>query len=601
MDFERESQRSASCCSIQDLSSELILMIMDHLPYATQFDLARTCKRLAIASRGVLELYQDSYAKYRVASDLDPSTVPLLLRSAFGKGSPIPAWHVRSFEIWKDRTAWSEWQKFDLYTPLVSEEDATPSQHRVSKEDARRYLDWLEEQSAEDLEYELIEELLAQVDSGHDGLLKAMLFAKLERLQDLKFVTRSQDQGSCLPSLRLLIGKCIKKRKKISWPVGFRAIQKVAVGVASGTWMDDNRDKQPCTLLFSYLLRLPSLDSIYFDKLYAFEEGTENEENPEEDEWYYQELLPEGKSSVKHIFLNGCSGQLGEEEEYLWAAPRQLLTISIRFDGSDDFDGSTGTANRVTRDQKNSLQSLMWYGYITAGEYPRNIVGDHCAIYDNEEFDHLKTLQDIRHITVCADDIDLCVEHGRMYDHMEDLTRKHRDDEDDEGNIYDEEDDEMFAIQRIATMFPRTIETLVLWAHADESMTSLIERGLIRMVQSGRYKNLKAIFSEPMERASRHSGQKKAWFQDLIAAGKEAGVDVYTLSNQDGMQHSIEFTEAPDEYDLHSGIHGGVRPSGWVFDPYLGRRISPECKAEGYDTLWADFKVVREAYWRNEE
>ncbi|CAN9186773.1 unnamed protein product [Alternaria alternata] len=399
MDFEREYQRSASCCSIQDLSNELILMIMDHLPYATQFDLARTCKRLAIASRGVLELHQESYAKYRVASDLDPSTVPLLLRSAFGKGSPIPAWHVRSFEIWKDRTAWSEWQKFDLYTPLVSEEDAKPSQHRVSKEDARRYLNWLEEQSAEDFEYDLIEELLAQVDSGHDGLLKAMLFAKLERLQDLKFVTRSQDQGSCLPSLRLLIGKCVKKEEE--------------------------------DLMATYI----STNSAHLKKEQTMKRTQKRTNGTTKN------VLPEGKSSVKHIFLNGCSGQLGEEEEYLWAAPRQLLTMSIRLDGSDDFDGSTGTANR----------SLMWYGYITAGENSRNIVGDHCAIYDNEEFDHLKTLQDIRHMTVCADDIDLCVEHGRMYDHMEDLTRKHRDDEDDEGNIYDEEDDELLAFLSLLT------------------------------------------------------------------------------------------------------------------------------------------------------
>ncbi|CAN9173971.1 unnamed protein product [Alternaria alternata] len=572
MDFEREYQRSASCCSIQDLSNELILMIMDHLPYATQFDLARTCKRLAIASRSVLELHQESYAKYRVASDLHPSTVPLLLRSAFGKGSPIPAWH------------------FDLYTPLVSEEDAKPSQHRVSKEDARRYLDWLEEQSAEDFEYDLIEELLAQVDSGHDGLLKAMLFAKLERLQDLKFVTRSQDQGSCLPSLRLLIGKCVKKRKKISWPVGFRAIQRwrsVWRPVPGG---EPRKNLARCYSPTSF----DCPRSTAYISTTAHLRRKDNEENLEEDEWHYQELYQKAILRQTHL-PDGCSGQLGEEEEYLWAAPRQLLTMSIRLTVlmplMAPLEQPIGW--RVIRD---SLQSLMWYGYITAGEYPRNIVGDHCAIYDNEEFDHLETLQDIRHMTVCADDIDLCVEHGRMYDDMEDLTRKHRDDEDDEGNIYDEEDDELFAIRRIATMFPRTMETLVLWAQADESMTSLIERGLVRMVQSGRYKNLKAIFSEPMERASRHSGQEKAWFQDLIAAGKEAGVVVYTLSNQDGMQHSIEFAEAPDEYDLHSGIHGGVRPSGWVFDPYLGRRISPECKAERYDTLWADFKVAREAY-----
>lgn len=642
------SQHTESRCSIQDLSSELVFMIMDHLPFPTQFDLARTCKRLAVASRGVLERHQDSFEKYRAASDLDPSTVPLLLRGAFGYGDPIPAWHVRSFEVWKDRTTWSEWQTFDLHTPLIAGPDRKPPQFRVSREEARRYLYWFEEQLGEDLEFELVEKLLAQVESGHDGLLKALLFAKLSCLEDLKFVTRSQEAGSCLASLRVLIAECIKKEGSrdssdsddedneepcgcencsdgnndsenvrqqdnesngdcqlnvieqrstnttVPWPTGFCNIRKVAVGVASGTWMDDNREEEPCSFLFSHLLRLPLLNSIYFNKLCAYMDGWDMEMDPEEEECDY-EVLPKGSSSVKHIFLHGSSGIFGEEEDDLWAAPRELLTMSFRFDGSEEFDGSTGTANALARLQKESLQSLMWYGYTDGS--PRNIVGNHCTILDDEEFDHFKRLPAMRHMSVCMNDIELCIEHADTYQCLRSDPHEGRDDDDDQGNIYDEDNHDEFIVRRVATMFPRTMETLVLWDHPGEDMAGRIERGLIKMIQSGRYKKLKAIFLEATERASEGSRKEKLWYRAAVVAGKKAGVDVYTLSNQEGMQHSIEFAEAPDEYDLQSGIHAGSRPSNWVFDPYLGRRIPLGCKAEWYGALWTRLESSRKAYW----
>ncbi|KAF2025589.1 hypothetical protein EK21DRAFT_76061 [Setomelanomma holmii] len=567
MDLEH-FQHTEPRCSIQDLSAELVLMIMDYLPFQSHLDLACTCKRLTIASQGVIERHQDSYSKYRVASDLDPSTVPLLLRSASGHGDPIPAWHVRSFEVWKDRTTWSEWQTFDLHTPLIAGRDSKPSPFRVSKEDARRYLYWLEEQLGEDLDFELVQELLTQVESGHDGVLKALLFAKLSRLEDLKIVTRSQEAGSSLTSLRILISK-YSTTATAPWPMGFCSIQKVAVGVTSGTWMDDNRDEEPSTFLFSCLLRLPSLNSIYFNKLRAYMDCDDMGSDQEEEECNY-EMLPKGCSSVKHIFLHGCSGSLGEEEDDLWKAPRELLTVSLRHDGPEEFDGSTGTANALARVQKDSLQSLMWYGYT--GHYgSRNIIGDHCAILDNEEFDRYKRLPAMKQMSASVYDIDLC-------------------------NIYDEDDHDEFIVRRVATMFPRTMETLVLWDHPDESLAPLLERGIIKMIQGGQYKNLKSIFLEATERATGGEKKEKLWYQDATAAGKTAGVDIHTLTNREVMQHSIEFVEASDEYDLKSGIHSGIRPSDWVFDPYLGRRIPPGSRNAQYDALWASLESRLEVY-----
>ncbi|CAO2651287.1 Nn.00g095840.m01.CDS01 [Neocucurbitaria sp. VM-36] len=641
MDLER-FQCTGYRCSIQDLSAELVLMIMKYLPLQSHFDLACTCKRLAITSRGVIERHQDCYRKYRVASDLDPSTVPLLLRSAFGYRDPIPAWHVRSFEVWKDRKNWSEWQTLDLHTPLIARLDSKPSPFRVSKEDARRYLYWFEQQLGKDLDFQTVKYFLNQVERGHDGLLKALLFAKLSRLEDLKFVTRSQEPGSCLLSLRTLIFKCIQKETHYDsdsdsggdcngnddedkgsergpdgnndsdnpgyqdnesngihkldtierhsttatapWPVGFCNIQKVAVGVKSGTWMDYIHDEEPSTVLFYHLLRLPSLNSIYFNRLCACDDDMETDQ--EEEAEYIYKILPKGCSSVKHIFLHGCSGTLGEMERSIWKAPQELLTVSLRHDGPEEFDGATGTANALARVQKNSLQSLMWYGY-TGGFINCNIMGDHCSILDDEEFDHFKRLPAMKQISVSVHDINLCMEHADTYQCLRSDPHEGRDDDDDQGHIYDEDDHDEFILRRVATMFPRTIETLVLWDHPGEKLAPLLERGIIKMIQGGQYKNLKSIFLEATERAPEGEMKEKLWYQDATAAGMTAGVDVHTLTNREVMRHSIEFVEAPDEYDLKSGIHSGVRPSDWVFDSYLGRRIPPSSRNAQYNALWA--------------
>ena len=66
--------------------------------------------------------HQKAYSKYRVASDLLPTTVPTLLRSAFGRADPLLAWHVRSIEIWYDRISWLDWKSLQ-FDQLLHEED----------------------------------------------------------------------------------------------------------------------------------------------------------------------------------------------------------------------------------------------------------------------------------------------------------------------------------------------------------------------------------------------------------------------------------------------------------------------------------------------
>jgi hypothetical protein len=196
----------SSATSIVDLSADVLYLIFEQLPLSSHFDFACMCKRIAVESQDVLRRHQQAHAKFSVASDLDPTTVPLLLESAFG-ADRILAWHVRSFEVWRDRTSWDEWETYSLYTPvnfgidgLVSDLDILSFQPLLER--VGGYLDWYEGYSHGTINRK---DGFAQLERGHDGLLKALLFAKLPRLRDLKFVTRSQTKDSTLYWLKTLI------------------------------------------------------------------------------------------------------------------------------------------------------------------------------------------------------------------------------------------------------------------------------------------------------------------------------------------------------------------------------------------------------------
>jgi hypothetical protein len=93
------------------------------------------------------------------------------------------------------------------------------------------------------------------------------------------------------------------------------------------------------------------------------------------------------------------------------------------------------------------------------------------------------------------------------------------------------------------------------------------------------YRNLRAIYLEETERNHDSHHTKKLYFQKLIALGKEAGVDVHAWTNRNKMQHSIEFPQAPDRYDLQTGPWWERRHevADWGFDAYRGKRVPPGC------------------------
>lgn len=109
----------------------------------------------------------------------------------------------------------------------------------------------------------------------------------------------------------------------------------------------------------------------------------------------------------------------------------------------------------------------------------------------------------IKHLSLCMKDIELCMEHANMYNCLRHNSEDSRDDDDDDdqGRIYDEEDQQDFIVRRMATMFPQTLEALILWDRPAE-IAGQIAQGLVKIIRCGRYQNLKAIFLEATERGT---------------------------------------------------------------------------------------------------
>lgn len=559
-------------CSITGLSVELILRIIDLIPPAAHLNFACTCKHIATCSSNVLQRHRKAYKQYRAASDLDPATVPILLRSALGLDDPIPAWHVRSLEVWRDRTSWEEWKTYSFLTPIHDDPESNNFLRKLQDDEVVDCLDTLGHRR-NGAEYETAR---TQAESGHDGILKTLLLAHCPRIENLKFITQMHDEGSCLHWLKTIISNCISSTSEsfpgIVWPLGLASLRDVAIGVPSDTWMD-NRSRDPSWHIFVHLLRLPNITSIYYKDLCGdWDDGYE-----------YAEDIPPRCSSVEHLFLDNCDGEpmpwnLGEA---LYRAPRSLLTASFR-SGDARLEHADQFVNGFSEEQ-HSLKSLMFYDF--GRDSGQTIHGYRCAAYQPDQI-HVSC--PLGQVSMNVQDIELF---GFYWAKLSE----------------DGESDEEAYVRHAAECFPMTMECLILWdetgsgyAGDKPNETRLIERAVIKIIEDGNYPGLKAIYLEEIEhRRSQRDARTELCFQDAIAAGKRHGVDVHTLTNRNELLHEISFPEAPDNYALETGPDWRKRPDTWVFNPYVGRRVPPgcakcgcceSCKAEYPEELWESIR-----------
>ena len=556
--------------SITSLSLELILHIIDLIPPDSHLDFACTCKHLAICSSKVLQRHQSAYKKYRAASDLDPATVPTLLRSALGLSDPIPAWHVRSLEVWRDRTSWDEWKTYSFLTPIHEDTESSIVSCRLRDDEVGDYLDALGDRLSGD-EYEKAH---TQAESGHDGILKLLLLAHCPRIENLKFVTQMHGEDSCLHWLKTLISNCISRTSSsedgpdVIWPLGLASLRDVAVGIPSDTWMD-NRSQDPSSHIFVHLLRIPNVTSIYYKDLC----------HQWDDDHEYAKDIPPRCSSVEHLFLDNCEGEpmAFDLREALYRAPRSLVTASFR-SGDTRLENAEQFVSGFSEEQSSSLESLMFYDF--GRDTYRKIHGYRCAAYLPDE---ICGASDLKKVSICVEDVEWWGNWASEY--MKDVE--------------DGENVEDAYVRHVSECFPTGMECLVLWGQTGgwgrevRNETKLIERAIVKMMEGGQYQNLRAIYLEdiehnmPVENGDRSAvptprqPRTKLSFRDALAAGKKYGVDVHTLTNRSHLLHEISFPEAPDKYALETGPDWGKRPEDWVFNPYIGRRVPRGCEMCG--------------------
>jgi hypothetical protein len=543
-----------SLCFLTNLAIELIHHIIDYIPPASHIDFACTSKHLSGCSADVLKRHRDAELKYGVSSDLDPATIPTLLRSAYRYGDPISAWHVRSLEVWYDRRGWETWKTLNFGVP-VDQTAQSPIAWEFIPGEIDDYLERLE-QGQGCLLPERIDEARTQILEGHDTYLKALLITNCPRLRNVKFVMPARHEigaFSCLGWLDTFIND--SHNKKTSWGPGLENLQSAAVGLPTETWMDDAY--HPSTGEFNLgiltqFLRLPHLERIYFKDC----EGNGDDETP------WDSLLPAGTSSAKHIFLDNC-GEVGTDFiRALAAAPSALVTASFRagnamLEHADNLVGDLGVY------QGNSLESLMFYGYHD----DPNIHGYRCSAFLPEELNNHRAL---KHLCMNIQDIEL----------------------DAAGNSREEWESDGAKLERCFLETVKNYEVLVLWGSLDNFYNQWepteeqgFEDAVISVLNNAEM-CMDAIYLENVERGSRpifgqgtvpRANEKdKVWFRRAIEVARKRGVDLHTLTNCNKPRNQTEFPEAPDRHDLETGPWG-ERPENWVFNVYTGRREPQGC------------------------
>ncbi|KAF4467937.1 hypothetical protein FALBO_5171 [Fusarium albosuccineum] len=546
-------------CHFLRLSTEIIFQIFDNVHPSSHLDLAFTCSTLYHHAKPVLDRHRTAHAE-PVASDMFPETVLKLLKSAATED--IEAWHVRELEFWGTRRNWGQWQPWDddLMMPLSDDSDEEDAEPQVEKEDILEYFRMASQ--LWDISDDDYEDAREELECGKDGFIKMLLVASCPRLHSIRFVRGNYDQHASLQWMTKAINWSMASGK---WPPGFTSLRNVAVGVpAIPVWYQEvERDASD----FAALFNLPAIDSIYMSDLID-----------ESDDYRYEYAaakysLKPRSSTVKHIYLDR-SLLTYELREAILDAPIALESMTIRVDNATEleFDSMDHYVDQVAINHPDSFRKLTFYN-------PVGLSFDHCDFCLPET---LYEFEGLKQVSLTASDMELDV--AGKYDY----------------NQTEQSFIDVFKDQPL----PPSIEVLMIWGKPGMCMRfedgelepiQVFDEGISAMIKSGRYKNLKVIYLDHVE-SSTDTPHKELCFQKSIAAGREAGVYVYTLTNRDDGGYWKEFPATPDEFDLKSG-QSGDRPKSWKINRVNGEWDHPGC--EGCGECGSCLRVYPKEIWKS--
>lgn len=172
------------------LPVEIVTQIFACTDLESHFNLASTCRYFFSCAEPLLERHKEAHRKYRVVSDLHPLTFPTLLRAIVAdrvaNRDSFEAWHVRSVEIWSERSEWDEWRPFMLQAPELFDMNEPLAQWFYRPEELEEYRKIMRH------ELHVPDDSLpyygATTKQGYQSVIQTLVIALSPRLERIKFV-----------------------------------------------------------------------------------------------------------------------------------------------------------------------------------------------------------------------------------------------------------------------------------------------------------------------------------------------------------------------------------------------------------------------------
>lgn len=307
--------------------------------------------------------------------------------------------------------------------------------------------------------------------------------------------------------------------------------------------------RQPPDLTIG-LFHLPNVKSLYIaggDRLWDEDWGGDDGDEGWE--------LDSGCSSVEHLFLDDCNLTNNSFRNAILQAPKNLVTFAIR--GGQIF-GDDDTISFMAKEQGKSLEKML--------AYDSSFWSDHSILsFKPEGSDGFRNLKYFNLV-------------------LSNILAEAMKDADFEGLLQDGDSESQRVFKRESLMkwfqenLPQSTEVIVLALALIRSLPledediDIFDDAIVGVVESGNYKNLKAIYFGCPGSDSKDSTMGKK----SVAAGLKCGVDVYARFNNRPPTHNLVFPTPPEKYDLTTGPWASKPRVGQVYDAEARQFIDHE-------------------------
>ncbi|QGJ00366.1 hypothetical protein CEK26_013434 [Fusarium fujikuroi] len=560
--------------TLLSLPTELVTRIIDLADPSTHLNLACVCSHLFKCAKRILTHHREAHRKFSVISDLDPSSIPTLLRSASGITSPIDAWHVKHIELWGSRWDWAEWRPWSLRE--TAEQAGVPRQRRrhvfskvprlewvIPRWELAYYLKIMQEELG--LPEDLVDWARIEFERGCDSVMQMLLIVLCPRLESLKLLYNRHDKVEsrrCLHWLTFVMGKSWIDS---AWPPGLQSLRDVAVGLTSKTCLDDDvvyvwysRSS------FRGLMKLPNLRSLYFRGLRAQDhpeidgEGDFSANRHLRNDGALEssttisfrdaaDELPARCSTVENLYLKD-TGDYDNTSE-LAAAPKALKSYTIH-GGSVGFGQISDCDIQLefmVQEQHESLESIMIYD---AAE----LQGYRCTLYRLGDEIPVHECIKLRQIHVEINDLLTFAYYDFPWGDQQGEFREL-------AEVWKDVSKHQECAELIAGLFPPSLEVLVLGNSEESTSLEMEEDVLIRIILSNKLPSLKAIFLEVPDDENNIPPLTK-----LYEVGWQNGVDIRVKTNPQAPRHQVQLPMAPQALSYQSPQDAQESE----FDPFRG-------------------------------